>query len=140
MKHSIILLTDSMQFSQRQGISKLSPSPINDGLTEVISESSCSQAPQSEVAIVPRSREVDNLFVLGIPLHKTSPLFQLVFSVTGVMIFYLLYGYVQVNEHFIRGCFNIAFLIRNGYFTLMVLSHMDGILLWYNLAVIPYLV
>ncbi|XP_065900020.1 adenosine 3'-phospho 5'-phosphosulfate transporter 2-like isoform X2 [Dysidea avara] len=84
-----------MQFSQRQGMSRLSSSPIHDRLTEVISESTgqASQAPQPE--IISRSREVNDLYVLGIPLHKTSPLFQLVFSVTGVMVFYLLYGYVQ---------------------------------------------
>ena len=100
-----------MQFSQRQGMSRLSPSLINDRLTEVISESSSSsssQAPRPE--ITPRNKvdQVGDLFVLGIPLHKTSPLFQLVFSVSGVMIFYLLYGYVQVNEVFIRWCFNFA--------------------------------
>lgn len=97
-----------MQFSQRQGMSRLSPSLINDRLTEVISEnssSSSSQAPRPEIT---SRNKVDDLFVLGIPLHKTSPLFQLVFSVTGVMIFYLLYGYIQVNEVFIHGCFNIA--------------------------------
>jgi len=40
--------------------------------------------------------EVEQLFVLGIPLHKTSRLFQFLFSVAGVMLFYLLYGYIQV--------------------------------------------
>ena len=81
-------------------MSRLSSSPIHDRLTEVISESTgqASQAPQPE--IISRSREVNDLYVLGIPLHKTSPLFQLVFSVTGVMVFYLLYGYVQVNTDY----------------------------------------
>jgi len=78
-------------------MSRLSPSPKHDGLTEVITEST-SQKPQSEIVTVPPNTD---LYVLGIPLHKTSPLFQLIFSVTGVMVFYLLYGYVQVKVIYI---------------------------------------
>ena len=38
----------------------------------------------------------EQLYVLGIPLHKTSQSFQFLYGVIGVMSFYLLYGYIQV--------------------------------------------
>ena len=43
-----------------------------------------------------RAGEVEQLYVLGIPLHKTSQSFQFLYAVSGVMLFYLVYGYVQV--------------------------------------------
>ena len=44
------------------------------------------------------------LYVLGIPLHKLSRTFQFLVCVFGVMFFYLLYGYTQVDHQgFIGG-------------------------------------
>ena len=40
---------------------------------------------------------VTPLYVLGIPLHKLSRTFQFLVCVIGVMFFYLLYGYTQVD-------------------------------------------
>ena len=40
---------------------------------------------------------VTPLYVLGIPLHKLSRTFQFLVCVFGVMFFYLLYGYTQVD-------------------------------------------
>ena len=50
----------------------------------------------SPSATGPRPVAVEQLYVLGIPLHKASQSFQFLYAVTGVMLFYLLYGYVQV--------------------------------------------
>ncbi len=41
---------------------------------------------------------VIELYVLCIPLHKLSRPAQFMTCVLGVMFFYLLYGYTQVNE------------------------------------------
>ena len=55
--------------------------------------------------------EVEQLYVLGIPLHRTSQSFQFLYAVAGVMSFYLLYGYVQVLkvcEYIILANFNLG--------------------------------
>lgn len=55
--------------------------------------------------------EVEQLFVMGIPLHKTSRLFQYLFAVAGIMLFFLLYGYVQVlltHNSFVCECIILA--------------------------------
>ena len=39
----------------------------------------------------------EKTYVMGIPLHSLSKPFQLCVCVCGVMVFYLLYGYVQVR-------------------------------------------
>lgn len=67
------------------------------------------------------SRPVEQLYVLGLPLHRTSQSFQFLYAVAGVMLFFLLYGYVQVLtvcEYIIL----TSFKFRSGYFSLMGLS------------------
>ena len=51
-------------------------------------------SPTRSCAVEEEQRE--QLYVLGIPLHRTSQSFQFLYGVIGVMLFYLLYGYIQV--------------------------------------------
>ena len=44
-----------------------------------------------------QTSDKERLYVLGIPLHKLSRQAQFLVCVSGVMVFYLLYGYTQVS-------------------------------------------
>ena len=85
----------------------------------VVTRVSMSKSPAEQLNSSPTgSRPVEQLYVLGLPLHRTSQSFQFLYAVAGVMLFFLLYGYVQVLtvcEYIILA--NSKF--RSGYFALM---------------------
>lgn len=71
--------------------------PIDPVATSSSSVMSASVAePNSPQGTGSRTAAVEKLYVLGIPLHNTSQSFQFVIATSGVMLFFLLYGYVQV--------------------------------------------
>ena len=37
------------------------------------------------------------LYILGVAVHSMSPVVQFIYCVSGVMFFFLLYGYIQVG-------------------------------------------
>ena len=71
--------------------------PIDSLATRPIMSKYASQVEHNSHQVT-RSRavEVEKLYVLGIPLHNTSQSFQFLFATAGVMLFYLIYGYIQV--------------------------------------------
>ena len=76
--------------------------PIDPLATSSSSSMSSSVAePNSLRGTGSRAAGVEKLYVLGIPLHNTSQSFQFVIATAGVMLFFLLYGYVQVFAYFI---------------------------------------
>ena len=56
---------------------------------------------------------VTPLYVLGIPLHKFSRTFQFLVCMFGVMFFYLLYGYTQVDGLVKGDTYNTNIFVEN---------------------------
>ena len=67
-----------------------------DPLATTSAMSSSVVEPNSPQATGSRAAVVEKLYVLGIPLHNTSQSFQFIIATAGVMLFFLLYGYIQV--------------------------------------------
>lgn len=72
-----------------------------DSLATGMSKNTSQDGNNSPQATGSGAVEVEKLYVLGIPLHKTSKSFQFLVAVVGIMMFYLVYGYIQVIDLFV---------------------------------------
>lgn len=58
--------------------------------------------PSKTQAMSPHIKSIDDIVVLGINLSRFNKLTQFFICVAGVLVFYLIYGYIQVkNQSFV---------------------------------------